>query len=182
MTDCLLLAHGGSIDQTRKFDVPAGVTVAFLAPAGNTYKGAGPMGVYQKLWAAGGSVSHMQEYAQSRPCPDYILAKAMGTHWEDEHDQANYVQAHRYMTNLFNAAPGTGKNWLPHLVTVRNRKAKKQNVWLSTLISDLVNARSVAALGIKKIYCANCRDDISSEYTKFRKTVGTPKLGSRKGR
>src|SRR5262245_4860696 len=91
MTDCLVIAHGGTIDQTRKFDVPANLTVAFLAKAGDTYKGAGPMGVYQKLWAGGASVPRTQEYAQSRPCPDYILAKAMGGFWENEHEQANYV-------------------------------------------------------------------------------------------
>jgi hypothetical protein len=82
------------------------------------------------------------------------------------------------MANLANATPGAGANWLPHLVTVRNRKVGKQNVWLSTLIDDIVSTN----LGINRILCANCRKDVSQQYDKHRKTVGSGSLGSKAGR
>ena len=178
MTDCLVLAHGGSIDVTRKFDVPANLTVAFLTAAGTTYHGPGPMGVYRDLWKNFALPVPAQRYSGTRPCPDYILAKAFGTFWHNVAEQSTYLEAHRDMSILANAAPGAGANWLPHLIAIRNRKVGKQNVWLSTLIRDIAGSGQ----GITRVLCANCRDDVSTDYSRHRKTVNSGALGSRTGR
>ena len=61
------------------------------------------------------------------------------------------------MDNLL--SPGHGANWLPHLVSIRNRKAfwTSTNTWLSNIvvkIKDRVGSTPTA------IYCRNCRDDV----------------------
>jgi hypothetical protein len=136
--------------------------------------GSGPLGYYLDRAADQAAPAH--RYAAGRACPDYVLAKSLGSHWRVAADQATYAQVHQGIGAA--ALPGGGANWLPHLVSIRNRKLLKQNIWLSTLIADIRKAKP----NITRFFCAHCRDNDEAYYDDIRKTVGSGSLGSRTGR
>lgn len=185
MADCLVMAHGGSIDKTQKFTVPVGITVQFFVAAGSSNNAPnGPMGFIQdqiETKSAGRPIGvgvGRRTYEPGSACPDYILAKALGTHWKVVANRASYLEVRNMLHDPDN--PGNGLNWIPHVVTVRNRTSifRKQNVWLSSLINAIITAKPQ----ITTIYCGNCRDDDESQKKKFLKTVGRPSYDSAPGR
>ena len=62
------------------------------------------------------------------------------------------------------ANPHASLQWLPHYVSIRNRKAwgKSTNIWLSRLISDI---RAWDA-NVVNFYCANCRSYLNGNAAK----------------
>lgn len=196
MTDCFIMAHGGQIDLSQRFDVPEHQEIVFFAQQGYALKGPGPLGLYNQ-WATR-QVSPIQDnqvptahrYVHGRPCPDYILSKAMGTHWDDPATRASYDEVLRNYTGTFLmmgqkklypcVAPGFGPNWVPHFVTVRNRRSifHSKNIWLSALIADLNALAEEKGWVFERFYCAHCRVDKSPDAARLRPTAGRTKLGS----
>jgi hypothetical protein len=179
-TDCFVMAHGGSVDNSQKFDLPAGVSVKFFVRAGVSNQApAGPLGFIRTQMDrhnAGqevGSADRAFTYVGS--CPDYILQKAFDTHWKVAGVRAKYVDIRNEMDGR--AVPGHGANWIPHIVTVRNRTSifRDKNVWLSTLVKEILKAKPA----VTTIYCGNCRDDDAHRKDVVLKTVGKPSLKSR---
>lgn len=204
MKDCFIVAHGGQIDLTQKFDVPQGQEVVFLASHGQKVKGDGPLGLYN-MWAKRSvspiendnqvrALDAVQRYAHGRPCPDYILAKAMGEHWEDPANRGTYDQVLQNYTGTYLkmgkvllypcVRPGGGRNWVPHFVTIRNRTSifHSKNIWLSAVIAELNAVAAKQGLVFERFYCGHCRDDDSSRANALRRTAGRAKLGSTTGR
>ena len=183
-TEVFVMAHGGSIDITRKFDVPGNVTVAFFVKGNQAnYGPGGPLGFITTQMDnkdLGRTIGEPDDRAYTytgRACPDYILSKAFGTHWKTVATRASYRDVRDEMDSR---NPGNGPNWVPHIVTVRNRKAlgTNQNIWLSALIAAIIKAMP----NTTRIYCGNCRSDASADAKKHKKTVGAPKLNSQKNR
>src|SRR5690242_14819132 len=111
MQDCMILAHGGAIDLSRRFDVPSDMEVIFYTDAGRSITmGRGPLKYYE------GKTGNLQmpaanlRYNSGRPCPDYVLGKSVGTHWKVEAERSTYTDIRRSIDNL--AAPGSGANWV----------------------------------------------------------------------
>ena len=188
IADCLVIAHGGIIDKTRKFTVPAGITIEFFVEA--LQSNSAPDGLEGLIHkhitdrtaiaanpALAANRANLRYEAQSA-CPDYILAKAFGTHYDVVDSRTNYSRVRDLLqTNV----AGHGLNWIPHVVTVRNRKSllTKQNVWLSVLVEKILAAKP----GVTTIYCANCRVAIPpARAAHYAGTVGSPALGSAPGR
>ena len=183
--DCLVMAHGASVDRTRKFTVPAGVTVRFFVDAGdkNTAHGGILPFIAQHIQDRGNGVvadegAGRRTYVAEQPCPDYILSKALGRHFRDAGGQASYLQVRNALHGV--QYPGNGANWIPHVVTVRNRTSPflNQNIWLSTLIAAIRRAKP----GVENIYCANCRSVAEDRANALTKTAGGTALHSKTGR
>lgn len=181
IADCLVMAHGGGVDKTRKFTVPAGVTIQFFAQAGNANKAPDGIGQFirkQMLDKSAGlpiaEGTGRRTYPAQSACPDYILSKALGSHFKNVNGRASYLQVRNLLHD--NANPGNGINWIPHVVTVRHRTSifLNKNIWLSTLVADILAAKP----GITTIYCANCRVDAEERKKQLLKTVGSSSLGS----
>lgn len=167
MFDCLVIAHGGILDDNRQFKVPAEVTIVFFVEPNETHEVAELEDLIKTRQAL-----VTTRYAAAALCPDYILSKALGMHFEG--DSMTYSEVR---TLLDADTPGHRQNWLPHIVTVRNRTSifKKQYIWLSTLI-NLIRA---AKPNVTTIYCTNCRNHVNRDKdAHYRGSVGAPALES----
>ena len=168
VTDCFILAHGGTPSDARlkdyHFTVPDGCKVLFFTPGGmaNKLPGPGdPVGGFRAICGSVGSPSIVKSRIDKNStkdggqnCRDYILAKGVGDHYHPAPDQNHYLLIAQELADMA-ANPHAALQWLPHYVSIRNRKAwgKSTNVWLSRIISDI---RAWDA-NVVNFYCANCR-------------------------
>jgi hypothetical protein len=157
ITDCLIIAHGASSAEHR-FRVPNGTTVYFKAGHNQAANLAdGPIFGYDGHNFSGDqhfNHAHNQMYGAGRDVPDQILGKAHGDHWDDpaQRGPAEYYLAIRsWMNQVQNVNHAA---WLPHLVTIRNRKMPfmKDYVWLSRVI-ELVQAHDPTIVNFYSMAC-----------------------------
>jgi hypothetical protein len=166
--DCLIFAHGGSVGG-QKFIVPAGKTIRFFANHNaehNTLSGLALLEGASRAMRARGTHHRFEKDSThdvrmrvkgGEQCHDYILAKALGSHGPRKDIVVSYQAMRDQMDEM---DPGTGTNWVPHIVTIRNHTSARlhTNVWLSKLIKDVLDA----APQITTFYSANCRTRTSS--------------------
>ncbi len=159
VADCFIIAHGGTPhSRDYRFRVPAGCSVKFFAAAGNAHQmPRGPTGGFRVIAGQNGgnppNIDPRHQFAAGADCRDYILGKAVGSHYEAEPEAHTYVEINRVLNAL--GGPHAGMQWLPHYVTIRNRTSWFQhtNIWLSRLIG-LIRAHNPA---IANFYCSHCR-------------------------
>jgi hypothetical protein len=177
VTDCFILAHGGTPSGTKLkdyyFTIPAGCEVNFFSAGGmsNKLPGSGdPVGGFRAICGSVGSPSLLKSKIDKhstkkggQDCRDYILAKGVGDHFEAAPDRNHYVLIAQELADMA-ANPHASLQWLPHYVSVRSRKAwgKSTNTWLSRLISDV---RAWDA-NVVNFYCANCRSYLNGNEAK----------------
>ena len=146
VTDCFILAHGGTPSGTKLkdyyFTVPAGCEVHFFSAGGmnNKLPGSGdPVGGFRAMCGSVGSPSLLDSRIDKhstkkggQDCRDYILAKGVGDHFDAAPDRNHYVLIAQELADMA-ANPHASLQWQPHYVSVRNRKAwgKSTNIWLS---------------------------------------------------
>lgn len=175
VTDCFIIGHGGTpYEDERRFDVPAGCTVNFMVAGGDANKmDRGPVNGFKVIAGGNGGqaprITAGNSLAGGASCRDYILPKAVGSHWEADPGNDDYNRINQALNDL--AAPHAGLQWLPHYVSIRNRTSWfcDTNVWLSRVIKEIRghDARIV------NFYCANCRGYLREKAeSKYLKTVG----------
>ena len=165
VTDCFIIAHGGTPhSKDYRFNVPAGCTVNFFASGGNAHKmDEGPIKGFKVISAQnqGGApaIERGNRIQAGASCRDYILAKAVGTHYEAEPDQNTYLGINQALNEL--AGAHAGLRWLPHYISIRNRTSwfRDTHIWLSKLI-ELVRAHDPR---IVNFYCSHCRGYINGK-------------------
>ncbi len=178
VTDCFILGHGGTPHaKDYQFTVPAGCTVNFLGEATKAYvmPGGGPVEGFRVMSGSNGgaapAIDVRNRFAAGAVCRDYILAKAVGTHYKAAPAEGTYIAINATLNGLV-GAPHAGMQWLPHYVTIRNRTSifRDTNIWLSKLI-DLIRAANPA---IVNFYCAHCRIWVRGDVeTRSLKSVGS---------
>lgn len=184
VTDCFILAHGGTPSGVKLtdyyFTVPAGCSVHFFAAGGQSNKLPGPrdpVGGFRAMCGSVGKPSLLQSQLDKsstrtggQRCRDYILAKGVGDHFKAAPDRNHYVLIAQELADLA-ANPHASLQWLPHYVSIRNRQAwgKSTNIWLSRLISEIRAWNDDVA----DFYCANCRGYLDgAEAKKYIKSAG----------
>jgi hypothetical protein len=185
VTDCFILGHGGTPSGTKfkdyYFTVPAGCSVSFFTGGGSSNKLPGPgdpVGGFRAIAGSAGGPSQLQQRIQKhstivagKPCRDYILAKAVGSHWKATPDQNHYVLIAQELANIA-ADPSFALKWQPHYVSIRNREAwgMSTNIWLSRLISEIRAWDNT----VVDFYGANCRGYLDgAKATKYIKSAGS---------
>jgi hypothetical protein len=179
VTDCFIIAHGGTTyARDARFKVPAGCTVNFFTGAGSSFKmDQGPIEGFRVMAGRnqGGPppIQRTNQFTEGASCRDYILAKAVGKHYEADPDGNTYIGINRGLNEL--AGPHAGLQWLPHYISIRNRTSwfRDTNIWLSKLIEQIRAYDST----IVNFYCSHCRGVLrgESEVTNL-KTVGNQGL------
>jgi len=165
VTDCFIVAHGGTPSiRERRFTVPAGCSVNFFIDHNQAHKMA--LGPIQGFKAISGRnqgrappIEPGRHFAAGVASRDYILSKAVGTHYKAEPDQNTYIGINRALNELQGAHAGL--KWLPHYISIRNRTSVfcDTNIWLSKLIQQ-VRAANPA---IVNFYCSHCRGLIDAK-------------------
>jgi hypothetical protein len=103
-------------------------------------------------------------------CRDYILAKAVGSHWKADPGFDDYTRINQALNEL--VAQHTGLQWLPHYGSIRNRTSWfcNTNVWLSRVIKEIRDYK----VTIVNFCCGNCRSYLYGEDAKKNvKSAGT---------
>jgi hypothetical protein len=166
VNDCLVIAHGASVG-SQTFIVPPGKVVQFFVPDRVTNLASSPADMVKNAALCMnnfGDVLGRPEgekdkrarkalvFANQAKCQDYVLGKMLGDHFTA--GQTTYVEMRQTLDrDVATLPPGANGNWVPHVVTVRNRKSTHQYIWLSALIRDLLNFNPA----LTTFYCANCR-------------------------
>jgi hypothetical protein len=101
VTDCFIMGHGGTpndpkIDD-RYFTVPAGCTVNFFVGGGKANKmSEGPVNGFKVMVGQNGGqapeISPGNSVGGGKNCRDYILAKAVGSHWKADPGFDDYTR------------------------------------------------------------------------------------------
>ena len=171
--DCLIIAHGGTVPG-YKFKVPNGVTIYYTTAFDS--KGVyehGPYAVYSGVRPA---VPPGQQAQAGAVITDLAQGKAVGDHWRNS-DHAvkegeHYLALRSQMDwKQLKAKPGLGTNWLPHLVTIRNRKRPgvSRLIWLSRLIQEVQGYNA----GITDFYVTSCRAVLDNHPELIAKAAGS---------
>ncbi|WP_338847376.1 putative adhesin [Massilia sp. W12] len=151
--DCIIMAHGATV-AGNAFIVPANVTILFEADAGQAvvnHQGSirSRLGLPQAP-----AIPHRNRYQGGARCPDQILGKALGQHWDDpgQRDGNDY---YRFVQQAMTTGHGLG-NWAPHFISIRNRKGlfSKEFVWLSEVVRLLRTHKPA----VTNIYSYGCRN------------------------
>ena len=166
VSDCLVIAHGASVGG-QTFDVPPGKVVQFFVADRVSNQAYGPADLVKTAAIRMNNFGHVLGkpegekdrrarnalvFAAGATCQDYVLGKMLGDHFRAS--QTTYLEMRRTLDqDVATLPPGANGNWVPHVVTVRNRKSTHQYIWLSALIRDLVNFNAA----LTTFYCANCR-------------------------
>jgi hypothetical protein len=156
ITDCLIIAHGAQAG-APEFRIPANTTIHFFArsrqpgrlPQGPIVSYDGENFTTHERF----NVERNQTYQGGRVISDQVLGKAHGRHWENPltRGPAQYYEAVR--ARIDEIHNDNGLAWLPHLVTIRNRRWAHMSkyIWLSRLIelvqgydNSIVNFYSMA--------------------------------------
>lgn len=159
MTDCLIIAHGGSVGD-QEFTVPTGKTVRFFVPHAHAYSTSSGLAALKDAVSSHGRKGFFTGLTRTEgsSCRDYILGKGLGSHGPSS--LVVTYQEIRDELDQMATTPGTGTNWIPHVVTIRNRTngLVHKHVWLSKLIDEIlaVDGR------ITTFYSCNCRKKSSS--------------------
>jgi hypothetical protein len=179
VTDCFIIAHGGTpASKEYRFTVPAGCTVNFFADFGNAHKlDQGPAQGFKVLagrnQGAAPPIGPRNRFTAGASIRDFILAKAVGTHYEAEPEQHTYMAVSQVLNEL--AGDHAGLQWLPHYVSIRYRTSwfRDTNIWLSKVIEQ-IRARDPT---IVNFYCSHCRGYIpGAAEAKYLKSVGSQGL------
>jgi hypothetical protein len=162
MTDCLITAHGGHV-AGRQFNLPPGVKVFYSTDYNKTINfDQGP--IRTPLSGAPRQTDPAWTFTGPGKVADQLLGKSLGTHWLAAHqrDGAQYYLFIEAKMRLLLNFPGTGPNWVPHFVSIRNRKfaGSASYVWLSNVI-ELVKQNFPTVVNF---YPAACRGVVGNEY------------------
>jgi hypothetical protein len=175
VTDCFIVGHGGTPNdpkiEDKHFTVPAGCTVNFFVGGERSnVMNKGPVDGFTVMAGENGgrapNIARGNSFEGGSNCRDYILAKAVGSHYEADPGYNTYSRINQALNGL--AGDHAGLQWLPHYVSIRNRTSWfcSTNVWLSRVIKE-IRAHDAT---IVNFYSANCRvylvGDDAKKYTK----------------
>lgn len=152
-TDCIIMAHGAMISGNN-FRVPANVTVMYEADAGQSViNHHGPIRTRLQL-AAAPTIDRRNRYTAGNRCPDQILGKTMGKHWDDPATRDS-VQYYTFIEEAMRIGHGL-RNWAPHFISIRNRKGpfSKEFVWLSEVVRLVTEYDD----SVRQFYSYGCRN------------------------
>ena len=142
MANCLVMAHAGhslednslkGVDDFGRFVVPAGVTVHFYVPHGDT---ANNPSVQTHIHENRHVVS--EDIAAGGKCFNYRLSKVLG-HGADTAEEMPRDYNMRVQEFMVGGAGGVqnARSWAPNVVTVRNRLLSSSSITLQDLITQV---------------------------------------------
>jgi hypothetical protein len=180
VTDCFIIGHGATVETgERRFTVPAGCRVNFFAESMKSLKlQAGPIEGFKAIsgqnQGAAPRIDPANAFAAGASIRDYILGKAVGSHYKAAPEDDSYLKINQALNDLAERRH-LGLQWLPHYVSIRNRTSWfcDTNIWLSKLIEQI---RAYDGT-IVNFYCAHCRVNILRAHeARTLKTVGSQGL------
>lgn len=114
-----------------------------------------------------------ENYTGPQNVLDQVLAKNLGKHWnvKADRDGTQYYQSIKdRMDHLHD--PGQGPNWVPHFVSIRNRRTP--GVQEAVLLSKVIELVRAAHPSIDNFYTYGCRGTESAKWVKRSGPQGNP--------
>lgn len=174
---CLIIAHSGQLMGDGTFRMPPGVTMHFYVNHG-ALRTSNPRQMIRDGASDDaktlGDWRFAEVFKASAEIPNYTLQKVVGSGWKvpangfgdqpvSYHDVQQYMRANAQDYEGYKNARNRplGWNWVPHVLSVRNRRGVHGG---HVRLQDAVDAIRAHDSNIDQFYFGGCREDASSRF------------------